>query len=216
MDLPTLKIDFVSDVACPWCAIGLLSLEQALERVAGELSVELHFQPFELNPAMAAEGEDAAEHLMRKYRVSAEQLAGTRAMLRQRGAELGFAFGERSRVWNTFDAHRLLHWAALEAGPAAQRALKHALLKAYHGDDLNPGAHEVLLQVAAELGLDVDRARQVLEHGEFADEVRERERFFQQAGINAVPAVIVNERHLIQGGQPVEVFERALREIAAG
>jgi predicted DsbA family dithiol-disulfide isomerase len=216
MDPTTLKIDFVSDVACPWCAIGLLSLEKAVERVGGELSVELHFQPFELNPAMAAEGEDATEHLMRKYRVSAEQLAGTRTMLRQRGAELGFTFGERSRVWNTFDAHRLLHWAALEAGPAAQRTLKHALLQAYHGDDLNPGDHEVLLRVAADAGLDVDRARAVLETGEFADEVREREQFFQQAGINAVPAVIVNERHLIQGGQPVEVFERALREIAAG
>jgi predicted DsbA family dithiol-disulfide isomerase len=176
----------------------------------------MHFQPFELNPAMAPEGEDATEHLMRKYRVSAEQLAGTRTMLRQRGAELGFAFGERSRVWNTFDAHRLLHWAGLEAGPAAQRALKHALLKAYHGDDLNPGDHEVLLRAAVDSDLDVERARQVLETGEFADEVREREQFFQQAGINAVPAVIVNERHLIQGGQPVEVFERALREIAAG
>jgi predicted DsbA family dithiol-disulfide isomerase len=216
MDPTTLKIDFVSDVACPWCAIGLLSLEKAVERVAGEVSVEIHFQPFELNPAMAPEGEDATEHLMRKYRVSAEQLAGTRTMLRQRGTELGFAFGERSRVWNTFDAHRLLHWAALEAGPAAQRAVKHGLLKAYHGDDLNPGDHEVLLRVAADAGLDVDRAREVLETGEFADEVREREQFFQQAGINAVPAVIVNERHLIQGGQPVEVFERALREIAAG
>jgi len=216
MEPTTLKIDFVSDVACPWCAIGLLSLEQALERLAGTVSAELHFQPFELNPAMAAEGEDATEHLMRKYRVSAEQLAGTRTMLRQRGAELGFAFGERSRVWNTFDAHRLLHWAGLDAGLATQRAVKHALLQAYHGDDLNPGDHELLLRVAAGAGLDVDRAREVLETGEFADEVREREQFFQQAGINAVPAVIINERHLIQGGQPVEAFERALREIAAG
>jgi len=216
MEPTTLKIDFVSDVACPWCAIGLLSLEQALERLAGTVSAELHFQPFELNPAMAAEGEDATEHLMRKYRVSAEQLAGTRTMLRQRGAELGFAFGERSRVWNTFDAHRLLHWAGLDAGLDAQRAVKHALLQAYHGDDLNPGDHELLLRVAAGAGLDVDRAREVLETGEFADEVREREQFFQQAGINAVPAVIINERHLIQGGQPVEAFERALREIAAG
>jgi predicted DsbA family dithiol-disulfide isomerase len=216
MEPTTLKIDFVSDVACPWCAIGLLSLEHALERLAGTVSAELHFQPFELNPAMAAEGEDATEHLMRKYRVSAEQLAGTRTMLRQRGAELGFAFGERSRVWNTFDAHRLLQWAGLEAGAQAQRALKHALLKAYHGDDLNPGDHEVLLRAAGDTGLDIDRAREVLETGEFADEVREREQFFQQAGINAVPAVIINERHLIQGGQPVEAFERALREIAAG
>jgi predicted DsbA family dithiol-disulfide isomerase len=215
MDPTPLKIDFVSDVACPWCAIGLLSLERAVERLAGEVAVEIHFQPFELNPTMAPDGEDATMHLMRKYGISAEQLAGARAQLRQRGAELGFTFGERSRVWNTFDAHRLLHWAALEAGPQAQRALKHALLQAYHGDDLNPGAHEVLLRLAGQAGLDVDRAAQVLAGDEFADEVRERERFFQQAGVNAVPSVIVNQRHLIQGGQPVEVFERALREIAS-
>ena len=215
MDQPTVKIDFVSDVACPWCVIGLLALEQAITRVAGDMAVELHFQPFELNPAMPPEGEDATEHLMRKYSVSAEQLAGTRAQLHQRGAELGFAFGARSRVWNTFDAHRLLHWAALEASPAAQRALKHALLTAYHRDNLNVGAHDVLLAVVGDLALDVERARQVLADAEFTDDVRDSERFFQQAGINAVPAVIINERHLIQGGQPVEVFEQALREIAA-
>ncbi len=94
--------------------------------------------------------------------------------------------------------------------------MKHALLQAYHGDNLNPGDHELLLRVAANAGLDVERARELLESDEFADDVREREQFFQKAGIHAVPAVIVNERHLIQGGQPVEVFERALREIAAG
>jgi predicted DsbA family dithiol-disulfide isomerase len=211
-----MKIDFVSDVACPWCAVGLMALEQALERVGAEVPVELHFQPFELNPAMAPEGEDAMQHLARKYGASPEQLAGTRARLRERGAELGFTFGERSRVWNTFDAHRLLHWADVEGPAGSQRALKHALLKAYHTDNLNPGAPEVLLRVVGELGLDAERARQVLEGGEFADAVRERESFYQRAGVSAVPSVIINDRHLIQGGQPVEVFEQALREIAAG
>jgi predicted DsbA family dithiol-disulfide isomerase len=210
-----MKIDFVSDVACPWCAIGLLALEEALTRLGDEVPVEMHFQPFELNPQMAPEGEDAMQHLQRKYGASAEQLAGTRAQLRERGAALGFSFGERSRVWNTFDAHRLLHWAGLEGPAGSQRALKHALLKAYHTDNLNPGEHALLLRVAGELGLDVERARQVLEGGEFAEAVRERESFYQRAGVSAVPSVIINDRHLIQGGQPVEVFEQALREIAA-
>jgi predicted DsbA family dithiol-disulfide isomerase len=210
-----MKIDFVSDVACPWCAIGLLALEDAIGRLGPDVPVDLHFQPFELNPAMAPEGEDAMQHLARKYGASPEQLAGTRATLRARGAEFGFAFGERSRVWNTFDAHRLLHWAGVEGPTGSQRALKHALLKAYHTDNLNPGAVDVLLRAAGEAGLDTQRARAVLEGGEFAGAVREREGFYQQAGISAVPSVIVNDRHLIQGGQPAEVFEQALREISA-
>jgi predicted DsbA family dithiol-disulfide isomerase len=207
-----MKIDFVSDVACPWCAVGLYALEEALRRVGPELPVELHFQPFELNPQMPAEGEDAAEHLARKYGASPEQLAATRATLRQRGAEVGFIFGERPRVWNTFDAHRLIYWAGLEG---QQRELKHALLGAYHTHAQNPSAADVLLRLCGELGLDVQRARAILDSDAYADEVRERERFYQGQGITAVPSVIIDDRHLIQGGQPPEAFERALRQLAA-
>ena len=207
-----MKIDFVSDVACPWCAVGLYSLEKALDRIGGDIDTELHFEPFELNPAMPAEGEDAAEHLSRKYGASREQLAQTRANLRERGAEVGFTFGDRPRVWNTFDAHRLLHWAGLEG---RQRELKHALLGAYHTHAENPGARDVLLRVAGEIGLDVDRARAILDSDEYAAEVRERERFWQERGINSVPAIVIDGRHLISGGQPPEVFEQALRKIAA-
>jgi predicted DsbA family dithiol-disulfide isomerase len=210
--MKTLKIDFVSDVACPWCAVGLNALERALERVGPELNAELHFQPFELNPTMPAEGADTVLYLSDKYGITAEQIARNQAAIRARGDEVGFAFGPRNRVWNTFDAHRLLHWAGLHG---KQRELKHALLKAYHGDGRNPGAHDVLLELAGEVGLDVEAAREVLAGDAYADEVRERERFWQQAGISGVPAVIVNQRHLIQGGQPPEVFEKALRQIAA-
>jgi predicted DsbA family dithiol-disulfide isomerase len=207
-----MKIDFVSDVACPWCVVGLYALEEALRRVGPELPVELHFQPFELNPQMPAEGEDAAEHLARKYGASPERLAATRETLRQRGAELGFSFGERPRIWNTFDAHRLLHWAGLEG---KQRELKHALLAAYHTHAQNPGDADVLLRLCAEVGLDVERARAILGSDEFAAQVRDAERFYQEQGISAVPSVIINDRHLIQGGQPPEAFERALRTLAA-
>ena len=207
-----MKIDFVSDVACPWCAVGLYSLEEALRRVGPELKVELHFQPFELNPQMPPQGEDTVEHLARKYGASPEKLAQTREMLRQRGAELGFTFGERPRIWNTFDAHRLLHWAGLEG---KQRELKHALLTAYHTHAQNPGSGEVLLQLCADVGLDVERARAILAGDEFADDVRENERHWQSLGIQAVPSVIIDDRHLIQGGQPPEAFERALRQLAA-
>ena len=207
-----MKIDFVSDVACPWCAVGLNSLEKALERIGDSVPVELHFQPFELNPTLGPEGADAAEYLRAKYGMGAEQLAKNRAHIRERGAEVGFEFGERAHVWNTFDAHRLLHWAGLEG---RQRELKHALLRAYHGEGRNPGAHDVLAELAGEVGLDADAAREVLASGRYADEVRASERHWQQLGISSVPAVVIDGRHLISGGQPSEVFEAALRKIAA-
>ena len=211
-----MRIDFVSDVACPWCAIGLSSLQRALERVGDEIGeVELHMQPFELNPTMGPEGEDAAEYLTSKYGMSAEQFAANRARIVERGAAEGFTFGPRTRIWNTFDAHRLLFWAGAEGPPGGQLALKRALIAAYHGQGRNPGAHDVLLELAGAVGLDVGRAREVLEGGEFAEEVRQAERFWQELGINGVPAVIINRKHLISGGQPHEIFERALRELAA-
>jgi predicted DsbA family dithiol-disulfide isomerase len=211
-----MRIDFVSDVACPWCAIGLSSLERALESIGGDLgAVELHMQPFELNPSMGPEGVDATEYMTAKYGLSPAQLAANRAHVVERGAAEGFAFGERTRIWNTFDAHRLLHWAGAEGTPDSQRALKHALLEAYHGQGRNPGAHDVLLELADKAGLPVDRAREVLERGEFADAVRDAERFWQGIGIHSVPAVIIDRKHLISGGQPHDVFEQALRQIAA-
>lgn len=209
-----MKIDFVSDIACPWCAVGLNSLEIALKRVGAEVPVELHFQPFELNPQMPAEGEDALQHLSRKYGMPPEQLAKSRENLRERGASVGFTFGDRPHVWNTFDGHRLLYWAGTVSADR-QRALKHALLAAYHTRAENPGAHEVLLKAAAEVGLDVERARTLLASDEFTAEVRAAERHWQQLGISSVPAVVIDDRHLISGGQPPEVFEEALRRIAA-
>lgn len=209
-----MKIDFVSDIACPWCAVGLKALEIALERVASEINVELHFQPFELNPTMDAAGADAGEYLKAKYGMSDAQLAQNRRVIADRGAAVGFTFGDRLRVWNTFDAHRLLHWAGLQGG-THQRRLKHALLQAYHGDGRNPAAREVLLDAAATAGLDVAAAGEVLASGAFTDEVRATEKHWQQAGIQSVPAVVINDRHLISGGQPPEVFEQALRQIAA-
>ena len=211
-----MKIDFVSDIACPWCAIGLTALEQALARIGPGLQASLHFQPFELNPQMGPDGQEIVEHLGQKYGIDAAQIAANTEAIRQRGAALGFTFGvgKRSRIYNTFDAHRLLHWAGL-AGDAPQRALKHALLKAYFTDGQNPSDPAVLLQAASAAGLDQAGARAVLAGDAYTAEVRQAEAFYQQQGIHSVPAVIINDRHLISGGQPVEVFEQALRQIAA-
>jgi len=211
-----MKIDFVSDVSCPWCVIGLKALEDALGRVGGEVQADIHFQPFELNPNMPDEGQDIAEHLTEKYGSTPEQSQRNREMIRARGQDVGFTFSmdKRSRIYNTFDAHRLLHWAE-EEGEGRQLALKDALFKAYFTDGDSPGSHDVLARVAGEVGLDVARAKAILASDEYADAVREREQFYLQQGIHSVPAIIINDKHLISGGQPAEVFEQALRQIAA-
>ncbi len=212
-----LKIDFVSDIACPWCAVGLGALEKALERQGGEVQADLHFQPFELNPQMGPGGQDLGEHLTQKYGSTPEQQAQIRQTIAERGAEVGFTFhpGGRGRVYNTFNAHRLLHWAEGQ-GAGAQHALKKAFLESYQGRAECVEDAEVLLAGVASAGLDVAAARAVLDSDAHTSEVRERQQFYTQAGIRSVPAVIINDKHLISGGQPVEVFEQALRRIASG
>ena len=209
-----LKIDFVSDIACPWCIIGLRALEEALVRAAATLDAEIVFQPFELNPAMPAGGQNIGEHIAEKYGSTREQSAANRAMIVDRARDLGFtmAMTETSRIYNTFDAHRLLHWAQIEGG---QAALKHALFTATFTDNADPGDHDVLVDAAKKAGLDPVAAEDVLRSGRYADEVRAAEALWRARGINAVPAIVINDRHLISGGQPVEVFEQALRQIAA-
>ncbi len=220
-----LKIDFVSDVSCPWCVIGLRALDEALARVGDDISVEMHFQPFELNPKMGAQGQDITEHIVEKYGITPAQADANRHNIRARGAQVGFQFtmGKvddvtgspgRSRIYNTFDAHRLLHWAELE-GLEKQKALKEALFKAYFTDGQSPASHEVLLQLASSVGLDAARALEILASDEYANDVRQREQLYLDNGIHSVPAIIINDRHLISGGQPTEVFEQALRQIAA-
>jgi len=206
-----MKIDFVSDITCPWCAIGLRALEQAIERVGDTLPIELHLQPFELNPDLPPEGEAIADYAARKYGSSPAQLAERQALIRCRAAELALDFRVRTHVYNTFDAHRLLHWAASQG---RQLELKWALLRAYHERGENPGSPQVLLDAAAEAGLDRWAAGDVLGRGAHADEVRVTVRRWQRLGIDGVPATVIDGRQLIQGAQPVEVYEQALRQAA--
>jgi len=211
MERHRLDIAFVSDVACPWCAIGLASLDQALARLRGEVETVLHVEPFELNPDMGPEGAEVVPYLARKYGRTPEQVAQTQARIRERGAAVGFSFGARKHVWNTFDAHRVLHWAGLE-GRALE--LKRALLRVYHGEGRNPGAPDVLVDLAGAVGLDAARAKAIAEGDEFASEVRERERYWRQRGVAGVPHVVVNDSYVIEGAQPPEAFEQAFRQIA--
>jgi predicted DsbA family dithiol-disulfide isomerase len=209
-----LQLDIVSDISCPWCIIGYQSLSQALARLEPNISVDITWQPFELNPDMPTEGQDITEHLTEKYNISIEQSEQNRLMIKQRGLDLGYEFGNRGggRVYNTFDAHRLLHWAKSHD---KQTQLKLALFDLYFKQNGNPSDHQQLLDVSKNVGLDRQEAQQILETNKFKQDIRELQRHYQSVGISSVPAVIINNKHLISGGQPVDVFEQALIEIAA-
>lgn len=209
-----LKIDFVSDIACPWCAVGLGGLEAALANMKDEVTADITFHPFELNPAMPAGGQNGLEHITEKYGMAPAQVREGRETIRERAAAVGFAMdtSDDSRIYNTFDAHRLLAWAKKEN---KQTELKRRLLRLNFTDQADPGDHEALVAAAVEVGLDGTIAREVLESDGYADQVRAEEALWQGRGISSVPAVVVNERYLISGGLPPEEFERQLRGIAA-
>ncbi len=213
--MTVLTIDFVSDVSCPWCAVGLSALNQALERVKPAITATVRFQPFELNPHMWPGGQDIGEHLTQKYGSTPEQQTQIRETLCERGAAAGFTFNPdgRGRIYNTFNAHRLLHWAGVEH-PQSQAALKMALLNACHRDRQSMDDPQVLIAAAVSAGLDGNRAQELLTGSDYTEDVRERQQMYLQAGIRSVPAVIFNERHLVSGGQPVEVYEQVMRKLA--
>ncbi|GGE10885.1 DSBA oxidoreductase [Polymorphobacter glacialis] len=209
-----MRIDFVSDVVCPWCIIGLKSLETALANASDVVTPEIHFQPFELNPDMPREGQNIGEHIAQKYGTDPERSKGTRDLIRTTAEGLGFAMqtGPDSRIWNTFDCHRLLHWAGEHD---RQHALKMALFTAHFTEGRDLGDREVLVDAAVAAGLGGDAAREILTSGAYIDDVRRDERFWREQGITAVPAVIIDGKYLISGGQPVAAFEKAIRSIAA-
>lgn len=212
------KIDFVSDIACPWCAVGLGALEQALDRLGSDVQVDLHFHPFELNPDMPPGGQDVIEHLTQKYGMPEEQVRKNQAAIRERAAAVGVTFHPegRKRVYNTFNGHRLIHWAGVESGADAQRRLKKELLATYFTLAVSMDDQENLIDAVRRAGLDTERARQVLAGHEFEAETRASEQKYLGLGINSVPSLILNDKYLLQGAQPTESFEQALRQLAAG
>lgn len=208
-----LNIAIVSDVVCPWCVVGIRSLEVALERLDG-VDAEISLHPFELNPDMAREGENVAEHIAKKYGRAPGEGGAIRDEIKRRSAEVGFVMntGADSRIWNTFDCHRLLHWAG-EQG--RQRELKMALFTAHFSEGRDMGDHGVLAEAAFAAGLDPIAAAAVLASDAFASEVRAEENYWRREGVQAVPTFIINGKYVISGGHPPEAFERALGKIAA-
>lgn len=211
-----IKIDFVSDVACPWCAVGLGGLLEAWRRLDGAVEIALHFRPFELNPDMPPGGQNTIERLMQKYGYTRERVQANRQVIEQRAAAVGMPMRmtDENRSYNTFDAHRLIHWAGLQ-GQERQIALKKRLLETYHHENLDTRDPEVLARAAGEAGLDEAEAREVLASGRYAEEVRAEEAEWRSRGISSVPSLVINDKYLVSGGQPPDVYEQVLRQVAA-
>lgn len=208
----SVRIDIVSDVMCPWCAIGYASLSRALQAMAGQVEADIHWQPFELNPDMPGEGQNLREHLQQKYGSSAEESKAVRERITSMGEQLGvtFNFTDEQRIVNTFSAHQLLHWAG---NSGLQTALKMALFNAYFRDGLDVSRHDVLVDIARDIGLDAQQAHAVLADQRYAAEVRNKEQQWQESGIRSVPAIILDQKYLFSGAQPPEAYVKALSEI---
>lgn len=210
-----IRIDVISDVVCPWCAIGLSSLEQALAMVKDEgIEAEIHLHPFELSPEMGSAGENVITYLCNKYGMTADQVRENWQTITSRGKDVGFDFNftADSQKWNTFNAHRLLSWAATQG---RQLDLKMALLEGYFTHNRNVDDTDVLVQIAASVGLNADDARAVLTSEQFALEVREDEQQWQEMGVRSVPTMVFNQRYAVSGGQPPGSLVQVLRKVAS-
>jgi len=214
---PTIKIHFVSDIGCPWCAVALGTLEQAMERLKDHADFEIHFEPFELNPQMKVGGENAIEYLGKKYGISEQQVKANQAQIRERATAAGFDFHPegRKKIYNTFDAHRLLYWAGHEHGLASQFRLKKEFFNTYFCLAADFDKRENLLEAVQRTHLDQSAASKVLEEGLFAKEVKAQETYYQAQGIHAVPNLILNGKYSLQGAQPLEILEASLKELIA-
>lgn len=211
--MQTLKVDIVSDIACPWCAIGYARLEKAMAELKGELDVEVQWHAFELNPDPTGDGEPILPALARKYGRSEDEMRANQAQMMEIAADLGLNFEKLQERYtrNTFDGHRLVKWAG-ELGK--QTDMKLALFEAYFGRAENVSDADVLVRCAAAVGLDAEQARAVLDSDRYADAVRQDEAQYQQAGVSAVPAYVVNQKYLISGAQEPDTLVSAFREIA--
>jgi|TARA_B100000508_G_scaffold25564_1_gene18621 predicted DsbA family dithiol-disulfide isomerase len=213
MNMKNFKIDIVSDVMCPWCVIGYKNLETALGQLKDEMSADITWHPFELNPDMPLEGQNLNEHLMQKYNLSEEQGDENRKNMFEAGQRAGFTFnfdGERIMI-NSFDLHRLLTWAREED---KQTELKLAMFEAHFTDLKYLNQEEALLDVVESVGLDKEQARSILHSDKYVQTVRQEQDRFKQLGITSVPTFIINDKYAISGGQPSDSFIQALKQIS--
>jgi predicted DsbA family dithiol-disulfide isomerase len=210
-----LRIDIVSDVVCPWCIIGLKQVEKALTLVGQEIAAETYWHPFELNPNMVPEGEDTAEHIARKYGSTPEQSRANRSRLSDIGNSVGFAFnyGEGMRIYNTFNAHKLLTIFGSERGWRAQTALKMALFTAYFQDRRDVSDIDVLCDIAEAQGMDRDVALAWINDAALTTSVRAEMAHWIDQNVTGVPAIIFDQKYMVPGAQSAETFADVINKV---
>lgn len=214
--LPRLRVDVVSDVVCPWCVIGFTTFERVVADFVDRVQVTIHWQPFELNPDMPAEGEDVGEHVRRKYGASAEQSRGARERIMARAEAVGFPlrYADGMRLWNTFAAHQLMAWAEEQGDAGASTRLMKELFTAYFVRHENLSRADVLAAIAGAAGFDVAAAAAVLADARYAAAVRARETQWRERGVQAVPALVFDERAVLTGAQDATLYARILSRVA--
>lgn len=207
-----LRIDIVSDVVCPWCVIGFQRLQQALAKFPGQFDLKIVWHPFELNPQMPHSGENLREHITDKYRISDQESAENRDRLTEIGRELGFTFNftDEMRIYNTNQAHRLLHWAE---PTGHQTDLQIRLFEDYFTNGKNLNHEEVLLDAVETVGLNRTEASQALQDKAIAGQTQAREEQLLLQGIRGVPLFMFNHEHAINGAQEVSAFEALLQQL---
>ncbi len=207
-----LAIDIVSDVVCPWCIIGFKQLQRALEQFGDGTQVDLHWHPFELNPQLPQEGQHLREHLSQKYGTTLEQSKAARQRLTQIGEDLGFTFryDDEMRIYNTFQAHQLLHWAD---GQGQQTQLKLALFEAYFTRQEDISNRSVLLSAVERVGLDKTQAEFVLRDGRYRDTVSSSEQDWLNRGVRGVPTFIFDNQYLASGARGQDYFVTAIADL---
>jgi predicted DsbA family dithiol-disulfide isomerase len=210
-----LRIDIVSDVVCPWCIIGLKQVEKALTLVGQDIAAETYWHPFELNPNMAPEGEDTAEHIARKYGSTPEQSRINRSRLADIGNSVGFAFnyGEGMRIYNTFNAHKLLTIFGSERGWRAQTALKMALFTSYFQDRRDVSDVDVLCDIAEAQGMDRAVALAWINDAALTTSVRAEMAHWTDQNITGVPAIIFDQKYMVPGAQSAETFADVINKV---
>ena len=212
-----LRIDIVSDVVCPWCIIGLKQVEKALVLVDRDIAAETYWHPFELNPNMPPEGEDTAEHIARKYGSTPEQSRANRQRLLDIGDSVGFAFnyGDGMRIYNTFNAHKLLTIFGSERGWRAQTALKMALFSAYFQDRRDVSDIDVLCDIAEAQGMDRAAASAWINDAALTATVRAEMAYWTDQNITGVPAIIFDQKFMVPGAQSADVFADVINKVLA-
>jgi predicted DsbA family dithiol-disulfide isomerase len=209
-----IQIDIVSDIACPWCAIGYARLELAMELLGPEYEFTIQWHAFELDPAHSGKSEPILQALVKKYGGSEEDMRANQSQMMTVAKELGLNFDklQQRMTCNTFDAHRLVKWAEQQG---LQTDMNKTLFEAYFGKAMNVSDQNVLLDCAESLGLDPTKAKQVLESDEYTAAVRDDQATYQKAGVTSVPAYIINSKYLISGAQEPNTLVQALKEISA-